>query len=96
MEKKPIIFLVMFVALLFAFFYTYTLFDKAREADIFSGKKYESQDIEDLYAEKKSNLEDVLLSVTLFPPFQKTLFELLPTFFPSNIRLVTTSPVLRC
>ena len=96
MKKKPVIFFTLFVTLLFAFACTYSLFDKVCEADFFSGKKYEIQDMEDLYAEKKSNLDDVLLSVTLFPPFQKTLFELLPTFFPSNIRLVTTSPVLRC
>jgi hypothetical protein len=96
MKKKSLISLMLFVTLLFGFSCAYTLFDNVREADFFSGKKYESQDMEDLYAEKKSNLDDVLLSVTLFPPSQKTLFELLPTFFSSNIRLVTTSPVLRC
>ena len=96
MKKKPFIFLTLFVTLLFGFFCTFTLFDKAREADVFSGKKFESYDIEDLCSEKKSNLDDAVLSVILFPPSQNTLFELLPLFFPLNIRLVTTSPVLRC
>jgi len=96
MKKKPPIFLTIFMTLLFGFSCTYTLFDKVQEADIFSRKKYESQGTEDFYAEKKSNLNDVLVSFTLFSPFRNNFFAFLSSFFSPNILSVTTSPVLRC
>ncbi len=96
MKKKPLIFLILFVTLLFGFSCTFTLFDEMREADFFSGKKYESQDMEGLYAEKKSNADVVLVSVTFLPFFENTFFEILPSFFSPNIIPVTTSPILRC
>jgi hypothetical protein len=96
MGKKSIIFFTFFVTLLFAFACSYTLFDKMREADSFFGKKYEARDTRDLYAGKRSNLDDVLVSVTLFPPFRDTFFEFLPSYFSSNAHLVMTFSVLRC
>ena len=95
MEKKPIIFLVLFVTFLFAFACTYSLFDKAQEADFLSHQKYEGRDIQDLYAEKGSNLDVVLVSTTLFSPFTNPLLEFLSSFFSSNTLWVTTFSVLR-
>jgi hypothetical protein len=96
MEKKPIIFLVVFVAFLFAFACAYSLFDVVQEADFLSHQKYEGRDIQDLYAEKGSNLDGVLVSATLFAPLPNPLLEFLPSFFSSNIFWVTTFSVLRC
>jgi hypothetical protein len=96
MGKKPIIFFRLFVTLLFAFACAYSLFDTVREADFFSDKKYEARDIEDLCAEKGSNLDAVLVSPTLFLPLPDTLFEFFPVFFSPNTLLVTTFSVLRC
>jgi hypothetical protein len=96
MEKRSIIFFRFFVTLLFAFACAYSLFDTVREADFFSNKKYEARDIEDLCAEKGSNLDAVLVSPTLFLPLSDTFFEFFPVFFSTNTLLVTTFSVLRC
>jgi hypothetical protein len=96
MEKRPIIFFMLFVTLLFAFACAYSPFDKVREVDLFSDKKYEDLDIEVLYAEKEISLEGVLVSATLFSPFSDIFFEFLPSFFSPNTLLVTTFWVLRC
>jgi hypothetical protein len=96
MEKKPIIFLVLFVTFLFAFACAYSLFDKVREADLLSHQKYEARDIEDLYAEKGINLDGLLVSATLFSPLLDPFFEFLPSFFSPNTLWVTTFSVLRC
>jgi hypothetical protein len=82
-------FFLLSVTFLFAFVCTYALFDKVREADSFLGKKYEARDTEDLYAGKRSNLDDVLVSAALFPPFRDSFFEFLPTYFSLNTHLVT-------
>jgi len=96
MGKRPIIFFRLFVALLFAFACSFSLFDSLREADFFSDNKYEDRDVEGLYAEKGSNLDGVLVSPTLFSPLADTLFEFLPGFFSPNTFLVKTPSVLRC
>ena len=96
MEKRPIIFFTLFVTLLFAFACAYSLFDTVREADLFSGNKYEDREDEGLYAEKVSNLDAVLVSPTLFSPLPDTLFEFLLSFFSPNTLLVTTFSILRC
>jgi hypothetical protein len=96
MRKKAVFFFILFVTLLFAFACAYSLFDKVREADLLSHKKYEDRDIEDLYAEKASNLDGLLVSATFFPPFLDTFFEFLPGVFLPNTQLVTTFSVLRC
>jgi hypothetical protein len=96
MRKKHIIFFTLFVTLLFAFVCSYSLFDKVREADFLSGQKYEDRDIEDVYAEKGSNLDGVLVSVTFFSPLPDPFFQFLPSFFSPNTLLVKTFSVLRC
>jgi hypothetical protein len=96
MEKRSNIFFVLFVTLLFAFVCAYSLFDIVREADFFSGQKYEDRDIEDVYAEKGSNLDGVLVSATLFSPLPDPFFEFLPSFFSPNTLLVAIFSVLRC
>jgi hypothetical protein len=96
MEKKPIIFLVLFVAFLFAFACAYSLFDKVQEADFLSHQKYEGPDLQDLYAEKGFGLDVVLISATLFSPLPDIFFEFLPSFFSANIPWVTPFSVLRC
>jgi hypothetical protein len=94
-KRRPIIF-ILFVTALFAFAYPYSLFDKVREADLLSRQKYEDRDIEDLYAEKVSNLEGVLVSPALFSAIPDAFLEFLPSFFSPNTHLVTTFSVLRC
>jgi hypothetical protein len=96
MEKRSNIFFVLFVTLLFAFVCPYSLFDIVREADFLSGQKYEDRDIENLYAEKGSNLGGVLVSATLFSPLPDPFFEFLPSFFFPNTLLVAIFSVLRC
>jgi hypothetical protein len=96
MEKRPSNFFTLFVALVFIYACSYSLFDTVQEADFFSKKKYEGRDVEGFYAEKVSNLDAVLVSSTLFLPLPDTLFEFLPGFFSSNTLLVTTLAVLRC
>lgn len=96
MEKKPAIFFILLVTFLFAFACAYSLFDKVQEADFLSHQKYEGMDIEDLYAEKGSNLEGVLVSATRFPPLPNPILEFLPGFFSSNTLWVPTFSVLRC
>jgi hypothetical protein len=96
MEKKPIIFLVLFVTFLFGFACAYSLFDKVQEADFLSHQKYEDRDIQDLYAEKGISMDGALASATLFPPFPDTFSEFLPSFLSPNTHLVTTFSVLRC
>ncbi len=74
----------------------YSSFNALVEADFLSRNKYEAGDIEQVYAEKQSNLEAVLVSPALFAPSLADDFEFLPQipFFH------TTSPlpfsVLRC
>jgi hypothetical protein len=96
MQKKSIILFRLCVALLFAFACPYSLFDVVQEADFCSDQKYEGRDIQELYAEKGSNLDAVLVSATLFSPLPNPLLEFLPSFFSSNTLWVTTFSVLRC
>jgi hypothetical protein len=96
MGKKAVLFFILFVTFLFAFACTYSLFDKAQEADFLFHQKYEGRDIQDLYAEKASNLDGLLVSATFFPPFLDTFFEFLPGYFSPSTHLVTTVFVLRC
>jgi hypothetical protein len=96
MKKKRDIFFRLLVTLLFAFACTYTLFDKVREVDLFSRKKYEDQDLNDIHAVNGNRLDGVLVSVTLFSPFRDTSYEFLPGNFTRTTQLVTTFMVLRC
>ena len=96
MGKRPAIFFILLVTFLFASACAYSLFDELREADLFSKKKYEEREAEDLYAGRGSNLDDVLVSATLFSPLPDIFFEFPPSFFSSNTLLVTPFSALRC
>jgi hypothetical protein len=96
MGKRRIIFFRLLVCLLFVFACDDSLPDTVREDDFFSGNEYEQRDIEDLYAEKGSNLDGALVSPTLFSPLPDTLFKFLPSSFSPDTLLVTTPSILRC
>jgi hypothetical protein len=81
---------------LFAFTCAYSLFNVLTEADLLSGKKYEAQDIEDLYAEKQSHADAALVSPALFSLLPDIIFEILPTSSTPNILFTPTFSVLRC
>src|SRR5271157_5412672 len=95
-QKEPITLFLAFMAFLFAFTCAYSLFDAIREADFLSGKKYEAQDIDDLYAEKQSSPDAALVSPTLFLPLLDTLFEFPLGSSSPNILFIQTFSVLRC
>jgi hypothetical protein len=96
MGKRPTIFFILFVTLLFVFACAYSPFDKVREVDFLSHKKYEDMDIDNLYAKKGSSLDGVLISPILFSPFPGIFCEFLPSFFSPNTFWVATFSVLRC
>jgi len=96
MGKRRFIFFRILVCLLFVFPCEDSLPDTAQEDDFFSGDEYEQRDIEDLYAEKGSNLDGALVSPTLFSPLPDTLSKFLPSSFSQDTLLVTTPAILRC
>jgi len=86
----------LFMAFLFAFICAYSLFDEIREADFFSARKYEATDIEEVYAEKQSSPDAVLVSPALFAPLLGIILGFLPSFSTPNILFTPTPSVLRC
>jgi hypothetical protein len=80
----------------FAFTCAYSLFDAVREGDFLSGKKYEAQDIEELYAEKQSSPDAALVSPSLFSPLPDVIFEFFPTSSTPIILFTPAFSVLRC
>ena len=88
--------LVLFVVLLFDVACVYSSFDVMVEADFFCGKKYEARDVEEVYAEKQSNPDAVLVSPALFIPLPGIIFEFLPNFFSTNTLFTQTFSILRC
>ena len=96
MEKKSHTLIILLVILLFDVACVYSSFDAVVEADFLSGKKYEARDVEEVYAEKQSNPDMVLVSPALFIPLPGIIFEFLPGFsFPRTLSTQTFS-VLRC
>ena len=95
-KRGPLTLSVVFMAFLFAFTCSYSLFDATREADFLSGKKYEATDIEDLYAEKQSSPHAALVSPALFLPLRDTLFEFPLGPSSPNTFFIQTFSVLRC
>jgi hypothetical protein len=66
------------------------------EADFLSGKKYEARDIEEVYAEKQSNPDAVLVSPNLFTFVPGIILEFLPSFSSPNTLFNQSFSVLRC
>jgi hypothetical protein len=96
LQKEPITLFIAFMAFLFAFTCAYSLFDAIREADFLSGNKYEATDVEDVYAEKQSSPDAVLVSLTLFSPLLDILFEFPLGSSSPNPHFNQTFSVLRC
>ena len=95
-KKEPITLFFALMAFLFAFTCAYSLFNVLTEADFLSGKKYEAQDINDLYAEKQNNADVAFVLPNFFSPLLDTLFEFsLGSSFPNTLFIQTFS-VLRC
>lgn len=95
-KKEPNTLFFAFMAFLFAFTCAYSLFNVLTEADFLSGKRYEAQDIDDLYAEKQSNPYVAFVLPILFSSLLDTLFEFpLCSSSPSTLFIQTFS-VLRC
>ncbi len=88
--------LILSLLLVFGIACVYSSFNVLVEADFFSTKKYEARDIEEVYADKQSNPEAVLVSPALFMPVIGILFESLPVDSPLNILSAQTFSILRC
>ena len=75
MKKKSHTLIILLVILLFDVACVYSSFDTLVEADFLSGKKYEDRDVEEVYAEKQSNPDAILVSPALFIPLPGIIFE---------------------
>jgi hypothetical protein len=96
MKRERHTLIILLVVLLFDVACVYSSFDVVVEADFLSGKKYESRDVEEVYAEKQSNPDAVLVSPALFTPLPGIIFEFLPSFSSPSPLFIETSSVLRC
>ena len=96
MNKKRHTLITLLVVLLFDFACVYSSFDVMAEADFLSGKKYEARDVEEVYAEKQSNPDAVLISPALFTSLPGIIFEFLPSLSSPNALVAHTFSILRC
>ena len=96
MKKERHTLIILLVVLLFDVACVYSSFDVVVEADFFSGKKYETRDADEVYAEKQSNPDAVLVSPALFTPLLGIIFEFLPRFSVPNTLFTETFSILRC
>jgi len=96
MMRKRHTLITLLVALLFDVACVYSSFDVMVEADFLSGKKFEARDVEEVYAEKQSNLDAVLVSPTLFASLPGIIFEFLPSLSSLNTLFTQNFSVLRC
>ena len=96
MKREPRILVILFTILFFEFACAYNFFNVVVEADFLSGEKYETRDVEEVYAGKQSNPDAALLSPTLFASLPGIIFEFLPSFCSSPILFPQTFSVLRC
>jgi len=95
--KKPWRILSIFLMiLLFGVACVYSSFNVVVEADFLSGKKFEARDDEQVYAEKQSSPDAVLVSPSLFIPLPGIIFKFLPCFSSLNTLFTQTFSVLRC
>jgi hypothetical protein len=95
-KREPPILLILFTILFFECACAYNFFNVVVEADFLSGEKYETRDVEEVYAEKQSNPDAALLSPTLFTSLPGIIFEFLPSFCSSPSLFPLTFSVLRC
>jgi hypothetical protein len=96
MKRKFHSFVILLVVLLFDAACVYSSFDAVMEADFLSGKKYETRDVEEVYAEKQSNPDAVLVSPALFAPLPGILLEFFPGLPSPNYLPAMELSVLRC
>ena len=96
MKRERHTLIILLVVLLFDVACVYSSFDVVVEADFLSGKKYEARDVEEVYAEKQSNPDAVLVSPALFTPLPGIIFEFLPSFSSPNTLFTQTFSILRC
>ena len=96
MKKKSHIFITLLVILLFHVACVYSSFNVMVEADFLSGKKFEARDDEQVYAEKQSSPDALLVSPALFTPLSGIISGILPSFSSPNTLFTQTFSVLRC
>lgn len=96
MKKKSHIFIILLAILLFNVACEYSYFNVVVEADFLSPSKFETRDDEQVYAEKQSNPDAVLVSPSLFTPLPGIIFEFPPGFSSPNTLFTQTFSVLRC
>jgi hypothetical protein len=96
MKRKSNVFTILLIILLFNVACVYSSFNVMVEADFLSRIKYETRDVEEVYAEKQNNLDAVLVSPTLFTPLPGIIFEFLSNFSSPNTPLTGALSVLRC
>ncbi len=96
MKRKSRTLIILLVILLFDVACVYSSFDTVVEADFLSGNKYEARDVEEVYADKQSNPDAILVSPALLTPLLGVIFEFLPIFSSPNPLLTQTPPILRC
>lgn len=96
MKRESHTLVILLVILFFDVACVYSSFDAVVEADFLSGKKYEARDVEEVYAEKQSNPNAVIISPALFTPLLGMIFEFLPSFSSPNTLYTQTFSVLRC
>ena len=68
MRRNSLPFITLSLIFLFGVACAYSSFNVLAEADFLSGKKYEASDSEEVYAEKQSSPDAVLVSPGLFAP----------------------------
>jgi len=96
MKRERHTLIILLVVLLFNVACVYSSFNVVMEADFLSGKKYEARDVEEVYAEKQSNPDAVLVSPALFTPLPGIIFEFRPSFSFPNTLFTETFSILRC
>ena len=96
MRRKSHNLSIFLMILLFHVACVYSSLDAVVEADFLSGKKYEASDVEEVYAEKQSNPDAVLVSPSLFTLLPGIIFEFLSSFFSPMTLFTETFSVLRC
>jgi hypothetical protein len=96
MKRKPHILLIFLVILLFNVACLYSSFNVMVEADFLSRIKYETRDVEEVYAEKQNSLDAVLVSPALFTLLPGFILEFLSSFSPSDTLFTQAFSILRC
>ncbi len=96
MKKKSHCFVIFLMVFLFQSACVYSSFDAVVEADFLSGKKYETRDGDEVYAEKQSNPDALLVSPALFALLPGAILEFFPGFSSPSTLPARGLSVLRC